>query len=378
MKPDSRYDAIVRRLGQHVASVQRKYPDIWKQVDQLRAERGKTLPKWPAWCFLPLAGAYAIITGGRDDIKPTGSDIGVVGALAAWRITKGIYDFDPTVLDELWKTPVDGDIPAEVLDKLPEWCCYVPFDPPRRLLEDEPDCHGFFVHLEHDQNDGRRELRFLLDLEPLRLTAVPLHLVGNLADCVQATMVETLRQFRANDASNQGSNLKRYLIGKHPDVADEDLDDLVLRAIQQTAERMPGYLASLISITLYLCSTTAEILGRDGRNRPLNRPLLTKTKGGMRMFAAQQMQMWEVGYRLGATLRASAPGVSGPDRGGAHATPRPHIRRAHWHAFWTGPKAKGLVRETDRKLILKWLPPIYVAMGDEGHVIPTIHRVAGT
>ncbi|EMO24671.1 hypothetical protein LEP1GSC170_1243 [Leptospira interrogans serovar Bataviae str. HAI135] len=31
----------------------------------------------------------------------------------------------------------------------------------------------------------------------------------------------------------------------------------------------------------------------------------------------------------------------------------PHIRRAHWHHFWAG-------SNEERKLILRWLPPIPV------------------
>jgi hypothetical protein len=351
------YDALVRRLGQHVSAVNRKYPKAWQQVDELRAQRGKQLPDWPPWCFMPLSGAYAIVTGGRDDVEVTATDVGVVGALAAWRVTKGIYDFDPTVFENLWQTPVTGDIPAEVLVRLPEWCCYVPFPEVRSVLSDIPDCHGFFVHLEHDAGDGRRELRFLLDVDPLRLIAQPIHLVGTMEESVNAALDETIRQFERHGTKDDSTTI-------HAAVA-------YLRRHQAAA------LAPLVSLTLYLCSTTAEILGRDGQNKPLNRPLLRHTKRGTRMFPPDKATMWEVAYRLGKTLRAATPGIPGPDRGGSHASPRPHIRRAHWHAFWTGPKAAvGVARQTERKLELKWLPPTPVAVGDD-HVIPTIHRIVG-
>jgi hypothetical protein len=48
-----------------------------------------------------------------------------------------------------------------------------------------------------------------------------------------------------------------------------------------------------------------------------------------------------------------------------------HVRRAHWHAFWTGPKAS----TEERKLILHWLPPIAVNVDDAAAVIPTLHPV---
>ena len=69
----------------------RLYPDAWKQVDDLRANR-KGLGGWPDWCFLPLAGAYAIVSQGRT--RPSVEQVrhvGILGALAAWRVTQGIY-----------------------------------------------------------------------------------------------------------------------------------------------------------------------------------------------------------------------------------------------------------------------------------------------
>lgn len=52
----------------------------------------------------------------------------------------------------------------------------------------------------------------------------------------------------------------------------------------------------------------------------------------------------------------------------AHASPRPHIRRAHWHNFWTGPK------DGDRKLVLKWLAPSFVGTNTDDTPV-VIHKV---
>ena len=95
-------------------------------MDEFRASR-KELGDWPDWCFLPLAGTYAIVSKGKTLQSPNQAHhIGILGALAAWRVTQGIYRFDPTTFDALWKTPVTGDIPTEVLFHLPEWCVYIP------------------------------------------------------------------------------------------------------------------------------------------------------------------------------------------------------------------------------------------------------------
>ena len=114
------------RPGKILSTFGRLYPDAWKQVDEFRASR-KELGDWPDWCFLPLAGTYAIVSKGKTVQSPNQAHhIGILGALAAWRVTQGIYRFDLTTFDALWKTPVTGDIPTEVLFHLPEWCVYIP------------------------------------------------------------------------------------------------------------------------------------------------------------------------------------------------------------------------------------------------------------
>ena len=59
--------------------------------------RGAELPHWPQWCYLPLFGAYAIVGGGGTNRVPIdrAQHPGVVAALAAWRMTQGIYRYDP-------------------------------------------------------------------------------------------------------------------------------------------------------------------------------------------------------------------------------------------------------------------------------------------
>lgn len=110
------------------------------------------------------------------------------------------------------------------------------------------------------------------------------------------------------------------------------------------------------NIVAYLCCKNAEI-------KTVYRP--TSCPGRRRSSAT-----WiHVGYRIGAELRAyeRAQRENGPSQGG---TVRPHMRRAHWHHFWTGP------RDGERKLVLKWVPPTMVALkngeidGAVGHRVP--------
>lgn len=68
------------------------YPGAWKLVDDFRSQQGKKLPFGPEWCFMLLAGAYAIVSSeaekqGLNITSPEHmlllNDVGIIGALAA-------------------------------------------------------------------------------------------------------------------------------------------------------------------------------------------------------------------------------------------------------------------------------------------------------
>ncbi len=363
-RPDPEILKIVDRLHRHLASIPRRFPDAWKWVDQMLASRGsKTIGDWPSWCFMPLAGAYAIASRGRNDILPQHSETAAVGALAAWRVTKGIYRFDETAFEELWDTPIAGDLPVTLLERLPAWCCYIAFPQPRWLsfsgVPNEFFCHGFFVHLEYDQATGRRELRFLLDYESQisdrnvlpGLTGLMLHLTGNLTNCVQDALNEMQRHFVESGEASPGYEA----------------------VFAKLREHMAEQITPLVSLTLYLCSTNAEIATRGGYHPP---PLRRDKNEPTRILAAETPIIWDVAYRIGAALRAANEEQKRKKMlGGHHAGPRPHIRRPHWHSFWTGEKAKRLGQQTKRELILKWIPVTRVNFKEGVEPVPTVHRV---
>ncbi|MFL5303058.1 MAG: hypothetical protein ACJ79R_22230, partial [Anaeromyxobacteraceae bacterium] len=131
-------------------------------------------------------------------------------------------------------------------------------------------------------------------------------------------------------------------------------------------EALAAALAPMVNLTLYVCARNAEMRDAAGkRERPAN-PRPTKTSAGPRLFPPDRPTTWDVGYRTGAAL-AAASASAGEPQGGTHASPRPHIRRAHWHHFWTGPRAG------EREIALRWLPPIPVNVDDEHGIVPTIH-----
>lgn len=70
--------------------------------------------------------------------------------------------------------------------------------------------------------------------------------------------------------------------------------------------------------------------------------------------------------------QGAAPGGTAEGAPGAtHASPRPHIRSAHWQACWTGPRKAGF---PERKPVLRWIPPIPIGM-DWKRELPTNVRM---
>lgn len=346
------------RPRDHVVEAGRLYPQAWKQVEIMRSGRGQDLPDWPNWCFAPIAATLAIVAqDAHVDVARLHlshperiTDGARLAGLAAWRMTQGIYRFDPAVYEAVRDTPVAGDIPCDVLYRLPEWCVYI--ETPDMFLNSQP-MHGAFVHLEHDTNNGRAELRFLLDIDTERgMALVPgvLHL-GNW------TLTEALARSVGVSVSNAARVNKQL-----PDNFSETLS-AALRPV----------LEPVVSLVLYLCSQASEI-GSEG-HRPAN-PLPKKIKGGQRVFAAEKPTTWDVGVRLGSALRR-AYAAEQTGQGSDHVGPRPHIRRAHWHGFRSGPMKRNDgsdIAPAERRFDLRWLPPISVNVVDID-ALPAVIRI---
>lgn len=346
------------RLRGYLSEYAARYPSAWKLYEQFRASRGKGLPNWPEWCWCPLAASYAIISGGGKNRVPVDRlpDIGILGALAAWRMTQGIYRFDTDMFAALWSTPLSGDLPVEILYHLPEWCVYIEVPPGYKLHTFS--LAGWFTHLEWDAETGRPELRFVFDVD-CGLSVFMIHLTApTLEGCIEKALSENRRQALEIQAPSKFNDPEGMAyLDKPPWETTEELFSMLNTA-----------LTPIISVVLYLCSVAADIADLRGKRERPGNPMPNKTKKGIRMFPASTATTWLVGYRIGASLRLAASNSSARTGTCIHASPRPHIRRAHWHSFWTGPKSDPRKRQP----VLKWLPPIPVGTGE---IVPTIHRV---
>lgn len=305
----------------------RRYPSTGRIVDEFRRGRGKDLPDWPTWCFLPMAGWYAVVShdngllSGRILPQHLVSDVGRLAALGTWRYSQGIYQFDFDFMSALSDTLITGDMPSEVLYRLPEWCIYIETNG-RTFATVE--LYGFWAHLEYDINTGRSELRLLLDTNDV-LIPIPIHLGP-------WTVTEAV------DRANAEASRTADTVGLpyHPSM--------------DTVQKLAESINPLISLLLYICSDAPDIDSEREPGTSPKRPTPKKTKRGWQLFPADKPRFWKVGMQIGDQLRSLTDTVNDTGR-----TVKVHLRRGHWHGYWTGP------RDSERKFIYKWLMPIVVA-----------------
>ena len=114
-------------------------------------------------------------------------------------------------------------------------------------------------------------------------------------------------------------------------------------------------LRKALSLVLYICSDEAEIRDRNAPDWEPSFPRPKVTKGEERLFPADRNRVVDVGRELGAMLREGAEKREPSAPTGRSV--RPHLRRGHWHGFWTGPRKEN---RDQQRFFLKWLPPVFV------------------
>ena len=229
-----------------------RWPGAWQTLDVMR--RRKPMP-WPDWCLLPMAAPASLVTS--SCASPPGASIAAMSALYAWRYARSVYLVHPALLDRLLRQvpdPVDG---VGDLADLPQWCVYVAEGETR-----------LWLHLEHDTNTGRPELRILLDsgasagLEGL--LPIPVYLD-------RPTITEAIADMRATTLASMGGRTGA-------DVRGGDLD----ATVAALAERVEAYVA----LARYLCRPEADIRSLSGSS---SRPRRYRSP-------VRDREVWLVGY----------------------------------------------------------------------------------
>jgi hypothetical protein len=351
-------EEIVRRINVHIESVRVAYADVWRQLADMRRQLREEVA-WPDWCWLPLAAAHAVAHNSplpeAAIVSPVALEVeapvAVIGALAAWRQTRTIYRLDPDLYDALIATDLADRLPPQAFRRLPEWCVYV-------ALPSGAGLAGLYAHLEWDLNAQRPELRVLYDLGDGRLAPGILYLdrpsiSESLLDVLASTLA-TRADGQSHDIHTHGDRAVEQQWRERALAAGGELE-IINEGLRDVRELM--HIA--ISTLLYLCVEEPDILDPDQ-----TLALASHHPAPRGTVPASKPTVWEVGYRFGAATRADRRAQRSSQ--GRGASPRPHIRRQHWHHYWTGPRAG------EQTLIVRWIAPTLVAAVDVDELVPTI------
>lgn len=229
-----------------------------------------------------------------------------------WSLSKEIYQFDCDFAEELRKTPIET-IPYQTLKHLPYDTFAISIGKDYLL-----------IHKGYDKNHVESEYLIIAFMnhenEYINCMGIPLH---------------------------------------------EDFSHIAqLRAICRD-ERQCNDVISWLNLVMYLTSEKSDI------EPNIEQKTITKRSKQVRN-TYREIRKWDVGYRFGTAFRkqkeSNRNSVNHDSVNGA--SKRPHIRRAHWHHFWTGER-----NSPDRKLVIKWLSPIAINAQNDTDLPAVIHDV---
>lgn len=321
--------AVYDRLTAREQDLERRYPGAIAYMDESHSASAPTgvVPHPPEVWGPAAALAFAAVRGSRLPYERQLSqqedeDAVLLAATAPWRFGRSIYLFDQTLASELWAgEPVD-DLPSEVLYRLPEWSMYVSFADTQRA--------GCYAALEWESASGRPLFGLTMEHPWTHYT------------------VDRLNVFLDTPTINAS---KEALLALHrqagkPEEYVEGLSDYLDIIAPLGARFLP--------LVAYLCSENADVVrrGRSAGDVSIRRPNRARSSTPV---------LWEVGWRIGPAIRVARDRHE-PGAGGTRGSPRAHVRRAHFHHFWTGP------RDGQRRLVLRWLHPVLVKTDDLGHL----------
>lgn len=288
--------------------------------------------------FLDVADIVHEVCAARGDLKLDSQDqlrlAQALAFVAAWREHKQIYNFDPELAKILIDQDLDGELPIETLYNLPYKCVFIQTD---LLLE----AKGFFVYFDRNEYvDDDLELRLCFVSNVDEHTILPLHLIKGktLEECIRVTNSE----MGSPEEAELPTNIMKILLSE---------------------------MSGAIQLILYLCAENKDVVEKKRLefNKKKPQPKKKKLKKNQPQKEAK-IQEWKVGSVITKEFRRTAyTPVDSQSGTGGGTKKSPHMRKAHWHHFWTG-------TGDSRKLILKWIHPVYVNKG-VGEISATVNRL---
>lgn len=338
---------------------------LHKYVENWHAERGNKLPDWPkiyfapfeAWsCYFMAHPQAQTLKEGEERDEWIALQTIIFSSLCPWRYTQGIYRYEPSFAKAICESSLEGEIPSEILLRLPQWSIYV--ETPKYRYGNLTVL-GFWVHLQNtDQTYEKTELSFLFNCvsddgeQKLKAFLLPIE---------HMSLRDLLKQKFANAFEERVSKQVTNQLGCNPD------DWMDYFSSEEARNLFYDYTASLvkpaIAMLLYLCTTEPDIVSnRQPGAKPTNN-FGKRLKNKFRLFPADGPHIWRVGQSMEEDLAQHyhVLHTETPDSplAGKRRSVRSHVRSAHWHGYWRGKHPKDFEKDM-REFIFHWIPPLIV------------------
>ena len=325
-------DRWIRELNRH-------FPSLWTDLRKgyetpdhiLRPGSMELLNSVPDWCVMPTMFPFLLLTAkyGEPFYLTHMDELMTMASMYTWRCSKGVYRFAPEIYEALVRQPLKGNLPQECLYRMPEWAVYI--ETPG-LSYERKAMEGFIAHLDYNLFSRGVDLQFAIFREGIpipKMVALPFG---------EGTL---------HDAMDRVDQVDNMFAG----------DTVGVRYVGSREEYRQTF-SAMLQLLLYICSDEPDMPAIE---HPQRRRRLS---GSVRPPEAPRV--WDVGVRVSAAIhRFSGQGKPAPvgrDDGpepGSHASPRPHIRSAHWQTYWTGPRDAVFPK---RKPVMRWIPPLPIGM----------------
>lgn len=296
-------------------AIDEKWPALWERVEHFRHARK---PDWDPAVFMPLVLWQDFMLGELPDMKME-TRVGLthlISSVGAWRLTQDIVRFEPQLYNELCNSQPAGHLPAGVLGRLPAWGLYI--ESPQIKIMDM-SCAGFFVTFEAFQKPELKLLRLLFVDDALRSRhyIIPLG-EWNLYEAFAAVNTRIYRKYGLEQGKMRGQKLEKGIF-------------------------------QAINMLISVCSSWSEGSGADACSKHSQRHAAGENSGWRFLEPAHPV------IRIPGSAEVQTPASEESRNIVMRASPRPHIRRAHWQRCWIGPA-------NERSLVNRWIPPTPVAM----------------
>ncbi|UFS99122.1 hypothetical protein [Nocardia huaxiensis] len=309
----------------------RSNPAIAEILDRLR--RGMTGGGLEGVRLVKTTLAEIEAVEGRDTATYTGVTVQTAEAARLWRRHRVVYRVHPGLAAGLIATDTQSEVPCEVFRRLPHPNPFIVFPVP--LLAPIAQNHFGLTVVGQPMYVGML-ITGVNEFEQLCSTTDPD--VRQLCVALASTI-----HYEGQSPGHDETLLFIPLTGKF------SVDGLIERNTEYESlgefsgddQRMVYNLA--FSLLLYLCS--------DHRDARTHQPEVGRRGKKARRTAHNVI---DVGFDIGPDLQAVHNDFGDENDGtGPSGHVRPHLRRAHWHTYWTGPR-------DNPTPVIRWLHPIVV------------------